>query len=167
MLYLSSDDELQYAVLKCLNNAGFKVIIAFDTSARRNSALDTMRRMLADRNDCRIRSNHREFQIEFQNGSYLRSVVASQNARGHRSHLLIIDDAIDRNIVNEVLRPYETLQYNDEWRTGFEQHIREHPIVFDQPMFTREYLCKFDIVEDNDIDYPEVSEAEFLKLLNA
>ncbi len=164
MLYLSSDDELQYAVLKCLNNAGFKVSIAFNTAVRRNNALDTIRRLLADRNDCCIRASNREFWIRFQNGSYLRSLAASENARGHRSHLLIVDEAIDRRIVNEVLRPYETMRYDDEFRTRFERHIQEHPIVFDQPMFDREYLCKFDIVED--IDYPEVSEAEFLKLLN-
>ncbi len=165
MLYLSSDDELQYAVSKCLHNAMFRVIIAFNTASRRNNALAEIQRILANRTDCRIRASNHEFRVEFQNGSYLRSVVASDNARGYRSHLLVVDDTIDRNIINEILRPYETMRYDDNARMLYEQHIQNHPITFDQSPFIREYLCKFDIVADDDIDYPEISETEFLKVL--
>lgn len=165
MLYLLSDDELQYAVQKCLNNAGFRVVIAFNTSARRNNALIEIQRILTDRNDYRIRSSHYGFSVEFQNGSYLSSVTATEGARGRRCHLLVVDEAIDRRIVYEVLKPLETMRYDNEFRTGFDRYIRKNPIIFDQQSFEREYICKFNVVKDNNINYPDVLEEDLFKVL--
>jgi hypothetical protein len=46
-------------------------------------------------------------EIKFKNGSFMRVVVASENSRGARSNILIIDESrmIPQKIVDTVLRP--------------------------------------------------------------
>ncbi len=55
-------------------------------------------------------SRHRIY-IKFSNGSLITTVLANDNARGHRAHWILTDERIDDNIKNVVLYPMEILKY--------------------------------------------------------
>ena len=66
--------------------------------------------------DCmRIGANNTN--IRFKNGSEIRIILASDSARGNTFHLVIVDERIDSDVVDYVLRPTEKLErikrYND------------------------------------------------------
>lgn len=44
--------------------------------------------------------------VEFHNGSYIRVIPASDNARGYRMHLLIADENINDDVLRR-LKEYE------------------------------------------------------------
>ena len=43
--------------------------------------------------------------VEFDNGSFLEIITARENARGKRIHCALIDDTIDKDFVDCVLKP--------------------------------------------------------------
>ena len=60
----------------------------------------------------KIIANGNDTEVKFNNGSKITVVAANDNARGHRSHLLIYEEfrMIDKNIVDNVLSPFHVVR---------------------------------------------------------
>lgn len=106
--------------------------------------------------------------IEFHNGSYIKVISASDNARGNRLHLLIADEDINDEVLDCVLRRCEILESMERQRRRYAENLRTE--------FRAEYLSRpmeptglwerefFNTNDDK--DFADVSESEFMKILN-
>lgn len=116
MLYLSLS-ALKYAIDICEEFPGYKIGIALSDISDSKSIIDilsanikhTGARVIVSRNDSRI---------EFRNGSYIRIMSGSDNQRGYRCNLFIVDHNIDREIINCVFLPCERLDYYKTHKDG-------------------------------------------------
>lgn len=98
--------ELNYltmltAVRECVNKERFCVGIFTRTQANRLSVcLELLESMNANSSF-----------IEFKNGSYIKVLSASQNARGHAFHKVLHEPGIDYEVLNCVVRYTEKLRF--------------------------------------------------------
>lgn len=106
--------------------------------------------------------------IEFHNGSYIKVIPASDNARGNRLHLLIADEDINDEVLDCVFRRCETLESMERQRRRYTENLRtefraEHLSRPMEPtgLWEREFFNTND-----DKDFADVSESEFMKILN-
>lgn len=160
MLWLS-DEAVQYAVTKCRNTAGYRIGIAVLNVSARQSLDHLLRELLKDRDDYRIRRNGgHAIVVEFDNGSYIRTLPASECARGYRVHLLIVDENINDEVLNYILRPLETLECIKRMRRLYNESELEAGFYAKLEMCDQEYFC------DDDNSFTDVSESEFMKILN-
>ena len=167
MLWLS-DEAIEYAVAKCRREPGYKVGIALNSRAKHNEVEMCLRGCLRDTDECRIRRSVCNMMIEFHNGSYIKVIHASDNARGNRLHLLIADEDINDEVLDCVFRRCETLEsmerqrrlYAENLRTEFRAEYLSRPM---EPtgLWEREFFNTND-----DKDFADVSESEFMKILN-
>jgi len=167
MLWLS-DEAIEYAVAKCRREPGYKVGIALNSRAKHNEVEMCLRGCLRDTDECRIRRSVCNMMIEFHNGSYIKVIPASDNARGNRLHLLIADEDINDEVLDCVFRRCETLEsmerqrrrYTENLRTEFRAEYLSRPM---EPtgLWEREFFNTND-----DKDFADVSESEFMKILN-
>lgn len=160
MLWLS-DEAVQYAVAKCRNTAGYRIGIAVSNASVRQNLDHLLRELLEDRDNYRIRRNGgHTIVIEFGNGSYIRTLPASEYARGYRVHLLIADENINDEVLNCVLRPLETLEHIERMRRLYNEPDPEAGFYAKLEMCDQEYF------DDDDNSFEDVSESEFMKILN-
>lgn len=117
MLWLSKE-AVEYAVAKCRRERGYKVGIALNTGARRTHIEHWFRDCISDADTLRVRRNGYNMMIEFHNGSYIKVISASDNARGNRLHLLIADEDISDEVLDCVLRPCEILESIETTQTA-------------------------------------------------
>lgn len=160
MLWLS-DEAVRYAVAKCRNTAGYRIGIAVSGASARQNLDHLLRELLEDRDNYRIRrSSGRAIIIEFGNGSYIRTLPASNSARGCKVHLLIADENISDEILDSVLRPLEILE-----------HIERRRWFYNKPnpqewLYIKPEICDQEYLVDDDDSFEDVSESEFMKILN-
>lgn len=112
MIYLSNA-ALKYAVDVCLELPTYKVIVCPELRAKWDYILDQMVDYIPskDINICRILKNKSgDYYISFTNGSIIRIVPASDSSRGYRANLVVVDNKVDEDIINTVLRPIEIKQ---------------------------------------------------------
>ena len=162
MLWLS-DEAIEYAVAKCRREQGYRIAIAVPNRNRVQEIDYALRSHLRDTDEFRARRGG-GLAIEFHNGSYIKVLTASDNARGHRVHLLIADEDIDDEIISCVLRPYETLEHLERQRRRNTDLFRAE--YLSRPMeptglWEREFFNT-----DDDKDFADVSEEEFMNILN-
>lgn len=167
MLWLS-DEAIEYAVAKCRREPGYKVGIAINSRAKHNEVEMCLRGCLRDTDEFRVRRSVCNMMIEFHNGSYIKVISASDNARGNRLHLLIADEDINDEVIDCVLRRCETLESMERQRRRYAENLRTE--------FRAEYLSRpmeptglwerefFNTNDDK--DFADVSESEFMKILN-
>lgn len=158
MLWLS-DEAIEYAVSKCRNERGYKVGIALNSRGKYSDVELCIRRCLRDADIFELRRSTNNMEIKFHNGSYIKVIPASDNSRGHRFHLLVPDKDISDEVLNCVLRPCETLKSIERQR-----HRR-----YNSDIFEKEYICNWVTAADNadnDKDYADVPEDEFMEILN-
>ena len=167
MLWLS-DEAIEYAVAKCRREPGYKVGIALNSRAKHNEVEMCLRGCLRDTDELRIRRSVCNMMIEFHNGSYIKVISASDNARGNRLHLLIADEDINDEVLDCVLRRCEILESMERQRRRYAENLRTE--------FRAEYLTRpmeptglwerefFNTSDDK--DFADVSESEFMKILN-
>lgn len=164
MLWLS-DEAIEYAVAKCRREPGYKVGIALNSRAKYNEVEMCLRGCLRDADECRIRRSVCNMMIEFHNGSYIKVIPASEdNARGNRLHLLIADEDINDEVINrcEILESMgrQRRRYAENLRTEFRAEYLSRPM---EPtgLWEREFFNTND-----DKDFADVSEEEFMNILN-
>lgn len=158
MLWLS-DEAIEYVVSKCRNEREYKVGIALNSRAKYNEVESCIRRCLRDTDIFEFHRGTNNIEIKFHNGSYIKVIPASNNSCGHRSHLLLLDEGIGDEVLNCVLRPCE-IPESIEWQ----RHGR-----YNSDIFEKEYICNWVTAADNadnDKDYEDVSEDEFMEILN-
>lgn len=160
MLWLSDEAiEIEYAVSKCRSERGYKVGIALNSRAKYKEVELCIRRCLRDTDDFKLRRSTNNMEIEFHNGSYIKVIPASDNSRGYRYHLLILDEYISDEVLNCVLRHCEIPESIER------QRYRR----YNSDVFEKEYICNWVMSADNadnDKDYADVSEDEFMEILN-
>ena len=116
MIFLSNA-AIRCAVDVSQEREGPKIGIAIQTEDKRNAMRELILSMLSD-SDCveKIRNSKHNFEIYFKNGSMIKFVFPSDNARGNRWHLLIADKEIPYDIIQNVLRRCELLDwYEYQW----------------------------------------------------
>ncbi len=122
MIYLN-DDAIKYAVSICRERPNYKVGIITAGIAKIQSVYDVLR-CTVDECDCRMRKSINSIQITFNNGSTIIVVHASENMRGYKMHLLIIDEFVDDRIVEQVLLFIESLEDYDRGKRMQERENR-------------------------------------------
>ena len=111
MLFLSNA-AIRYAVDVCQEREKHKIGIAIHGEDKRNNMRELILSMISNL-DCieRIRNTKVNFEIYFKNGSMIKFVYPSDNARGNRWHLLIADKEIPMDIIQNVLKRCELLDW--------------------------------------------------------
>lgn len=102
---------LVYAANMCEELPGYRIAIAVPSVDAVNTIFNIVStRIEDDKADFHISKTHSS--ILFSNGSCIDIFVGNESCRGKKAHLLIVDEAIDKEIVNCVLRPMETWNYD-------------------------------------------------------
>lgn len=164
MLWLS-DEAIEYAVAKCRRERGYRIIIAIPNRNRIQDIEYVLRGLIRDADEAVIRRPQGGLNVEFNTGSCIKVLSASDSARGHRSHLLIADKCIDDEIIDCVLRPYENLDRIDRQNRRNTVHFRAE--YLSRPI---ERTCLWEGIFLNNEDckeFADVSEDEFINILNA
>ena len=109
-----------YCVIRCILYPGTKIAIASRIKGQAGEVIDKIDKILLKecgwgsanlRNEISSISNtQNKMECEFKNGSVIFVVTASDNARGHRANVLIIDEyrMVDPDIIGTVLRKFLT-----------------------------------------------------------
>lgn len=110
MLYYSYP-AVKYALEYCLERRNYKVgIVPPDIDAVAEDLLALLDYKELDKRLSSIRRGRNIFTINFINGSMIECIRATENARGRAYHLIIVDENIDDDFLNRVLRPMEKLE---------------------------------------------------------
>lgn len=118
MLFLS-EEAINYAMAICARKSRYRVIIAATTEEKRNNIL----RYVAGSREWspdRIGGGASKF-IEWQNGSVMKIVPVSENARGIRAHLVIVDEDADDETIDVVFRRMENLELAERRQRRYEE----------------------------------------------
>jgi len=105
-----------YAIMKCILHPNLLVVIS---SATKGQAIMMIKQYVQFFNDeypligneiSAIRTNPQAPEVTFKNGSKIEAVTASDNARGHRTHLLILEEyaIMKKSIIDSVLTKFGT-----------------------------------------------------------
>lgn len=157
MIYLN-DDAIRYAISICREKPYYIVGIVAANAERRQLVFKILLESLRE-HDYRIHRSRDNVQVYFNNGSKIRTIKASDNARGYKSHLLLIDSDINHEIIDCVLRPLEIPELYELKMCGvdFEEfRVRETDLIKD------EFVCMF---QDDGVDI--VDEEEFFNILES
>lgn len=87
--------SLARAMQRCNRNLGYQVIILFKSAARRHDFIDEMLEYDINDNESDIKGISRHMGlIKFKNGSYIRAIGMSTNARGLQANEILYDDGV-------------------------------------------------------------------------
>lgn len=142
MIYLS-ESAIQYAFMLCLEKERYIINIAMVTKEKVEICISKFNKLIESNADevrgtISISMRPGYGSIEFANGSLISMFRVNESlGRGKRCHLLIVDEQIEKDIINTVLKPYETLNYRV---TIFYKKIRD-------------IICSLEKLR---LDYPEI-----------
>ena len=111
--------ELNYltmltAVRECVNKERFRVGIFTRTQANRLSVCQELFESMDEEEQKATHPavrNANSYFIEFKNGSYIKVLSASQNARGYAFRKVLHEPGIDHEVLNCVVRYTEKLRF--------------------------------------------------------
>ena len=94
----------------CLFYEGFRSAVFVSVRSKINTVVECLRTICENQSVkyriVRIRKSGTEgYSVEFDNKSIIKVTVIRENQRGQRVHCLVLDDAIDREIVNCIIKP--------------------------------------------------------------
>ena len=114
-----SRSALYYAIEVCQEISQCKIGIAIHNPDERSLTQTMMCDTLLNHDSVeRINTSRNNFYIWFKNGSIIRFISPSDNARGNRFHLLVVDDRVPTDIIQNVLRRCETLSWRRDVQRG-------------------------------------------------
>lgn len=117
MIYLN-EYSLQYAISLCQSKDHYKVHIAVFTKQNVKKQFFKIVDLQNKNTVCTTLSKNEGYcLIKFINGSVIKMSTPNQSCRGQRCHLLIVDKRIKKDVIEKVLMPYETLNYNKTLQT--------------------------------------------------
>ena len=109
-----------YCVTRAILYPGTAIILASGNRGQATLVISKIIEELEPRSaELRAEINQRETkvtpnlaQIVFHNGSTIKVVTAAESARGHRGHVLLIDEyrLVDKRIIDDILRKFLTLR---------------------------------------------------------
>ena len=104
-----------FAVARCILYPGTKVVIAAPTKSQSKEVITKIKDLYNESEALRseinsprdIKEGVNNAGVDFKNGSTIRTVVAGDNARGARSHVLIVDEfrIVSSEVYNKILKP--------------------------------------------------------------
>lgn len=107
-----------FAVIRCILYPGTKICVASGTRGQSINVLEKITLELvpespelkAEIDDKQTKVNGTNAQIVFKNGSYIKVVTASDNARGNRANVLLLDEfrMISKDTIDTILRKFLT-----------------------------------------------------------
>jgi len=166
MLYLS-EEAINYAMAICARKSRYTVVIATSTEEKRLSILQYIagsREWSPDR----IGGGISKF-AEWQNGSVVRITPLSENVRGTRAHLVIVDEEADDEIINAVFRPMEILEQVERRQRQYQYEEFDINRLWEAHANTRWTITipstDEEEAEAEDETEPIVSEDELMKVL--
>lgn len=109
-----------FAVVRCILYPRTQIVVVSGTLKQANEVLEKIENIFmksygwgsenlrAEISECKIGQN--DSRIVFKNGSYIKTATSTDNARGKRSNILIIDECrlVNLNVINTVLRKFQT-----------------------------------------------------------
>lgn len=108
-----SNSAIKYAVDICKERSDYKVgIVPYDVFER-EYIIKKLTDLIGECDKCLkpvIKNNGYNYYIEFTNGSILKIIRASNSARGHRFHLVILNKYLCGEI-RDILRSIETMEW--------------------------------------------------------
>ena len=109
-----------FCVIRCILYPGTKICIVSGTKGQGIQVLEKIIMELKPRSpelageidDKNTQINNTKAQVAFKNSSYIKVVTASDNARGNRANILIIDESrlVKKDIIDTVLKKFLTLR---------------------------------------------------------
>jgi len=113
-------------MFKCIENKHIKVIFYHNGNYKIQTFQDIVEeeqfRSLFLKDIKSITKSKDRFEIIFHNGSIIQFMYASDNARGYRSHYAVVDNEIDRETFDNVIR-FKTMLFNVEKNDGRTENI--------------------------------------------
>lgn len=108
MIYLNNK-SIESAFISCIKHDKIKVLIV---SEYRKMIQEVHRELdrLIYRYGNKIKTvlmNDTKYNIKFENGSLIKTLVLSNCFKGERFHLILVDEQINRNVRRVVLKPME------------------------------------------------------------
>jgi len=104
MILVYTKNNLNTAVSLCLDNKRFHVIIACKSNDERNIVIGEIKDCVQEKPGVsRIIIGRDRFEIQFENGSLLKVILASSNSRGYKANLILYSSWIDKEIIDYVL----------------------------------------------------------------
>jgi hypothetical protein len=114
-----SKSAINYAIDVCQEISRCKIGIVIHNPDERGLTQTMMCDTLLNHDSVeRINTSRNNFYIWFKNGSIIRVINPSDNARGNRFHLLIVDDHVPTDIIQNVLRCCETISWCRDMQRG-------------------------------------------------
>lgn len=161
MIYLN-DEAILYAISMCRRRRGYKVGIVTasmrDIPYIRDMIMSCLREYRMESSPYFYESRmNPDIDIRFENGSQIRLIPHSGQARGHKAHLLVVDENVDYERLQEIYRPIECLE-------DIEARRRYYDRVDMSQWFSRNWFTAPTSSVKEDIE--EVSEDEFLKVIS-
>ena len=105
-IYLSYA-SLQYAINICQEKDGYKVGIAIGDEISYEEAKDFLLTLVKNYDNIeQVANSKSNFHIYFKNGSLIRFINTSGNARGQRYHLLIADKNVSEDVMRCIILPF-------------------------------------------------------------
>lgn len=151
-MLLLSKAAIDYAVEECRRRDEYSVVIVILSRTVLEDTLNNLKRTRDKYDDVRIDKRMNGGIVYFNNGSRIRIIPASNNARGLIAHLLIIDEDIDYELVRSVFYPIERLE---------QQRLYRKWINRDLGKITYEENTECDM----EVEVEDVIEKDFLKVI--
>lgn len=107
-----------FAIIRCILFPSTMIVIASGTKGQAKLIVtqkiekELMQFPNIAREIKEIRTSNNDVRVVFQNGSTIEAVTSSDNSRGYRAHILILDEyrLVKKSIYDKVLRPFLNIQ---------------------------------------------------------
>lgn len=107
-----------FAIIRCILYPGTMIVVASGTKGQAKLIVtqkiekELMQHPNIAREIKEIKTGNNDVRVVFQNGSTIEAVTSSDNSRGYRAHILILDEfrLIKKSIYDKVLRPFLNIQ---------------------------------------------------------
>ena len=108
-----SRSALVYAISICREKENYRVTVVCDSETGSEAVMEELCNFNLVRDPQhthRVVKGRNSSYLQFKNGSIIRVIAARESVRGLRSHLIIVSPEVNKEIVECVLRPMETLK---------------------------------------------------------
>lgn len=126
-----------FACCRCILYPGSRVVVASNTKKQARLIVSEkiekelmLNSSALSREIKSIKTSNDNVEVIFHNGSSIVVVAASENSRGYRSTVLILEEfrQIDKNIIDSVLSPFSFVRQVPYLKKPEYEHLKEEPV---------------------------------------